>query len=237
MSVIYPDGAAPAAPATEFFGRMRELACLDDLLRSGSGRLITLVGPGGIGKTGLAAEAMRRVHRAEPDRPVYWARLAELERDCGECAATVLRSVCGPISATPTPLDVAVGPPAGVIAEHAILVLDNCEHVLAAAARGHRAARRHARSHPAGHQPRAHRLGRRVHPRRAAAVGLRIAAAVPAACRTHRMPRARRSGPARAGAPDLPRSRCCCGACRSSRPDTKPTGSCRSATESNCPLS
>ena len=34
-----------------------------------------LIGPGGIGKTRLAAEATRRVHRAEPDRPVYWARV------------------------------------------------------------------------------------------------------------------------------------------------------------------
>ncbi|MEV0046235.1 AAA family ATPase [Nocardia rhamnosiphila] len=135
MAVIYPDGAAPAAPATEFFGRMWELARLDDLLRSGSGRLITLVGPGGIGKTRLAAEAMRRVHRAEPDRPVYWARLAELERDCGEGAENVLRSVVRTDISDPDALDVAVGPPAGALAERAILVLDNCEHVLAAAAR------------------------------------------------------------------------------------------------------
>ncbi|WP_433491915.1 ATP-binding protein [Nocardia grenadensis] len=132
MAVIYPDGAAPAPPATEFFGRMRELARLDDLLRSGSARLITLVGPGGIGKTRLAAEAMRRIHRAEPDRPVYWARLAELERDCAE---NVLRAVVRTDSGDPDALDVAVGPPAGAIAESAILVLDNCEHVLAAAAR------------------------------------------------------------------------------------------------------
>ncbi|WP_416565159.1 hypothetical protein [Nocardia testacea] len=54
-------------------------ARLEDLLRSGSARLITLIGPGGIGKTGPAAEATRRIHRAEPDRPLYGARPAELD--------------------------------------------------------------------------------------------------------------------------------------------------------------
>ncbi|MGW5388110.1 ATP-binding protein [Nocardia sp. NPDC003963] len=135
MAVIYPDGAAPAPPATEFFGRMRELARLHDLLHSGTARLITLVGQGGIGKTRLAAEAMRRMSRADPGRPVYWARLAELERDCGDSAENVLRSVVRTDISDPDALDVGVGPRAGALADHAILVLDNCEHVLAAAGR------------------------------------------------------------------------------------------------------
>ncbi|NUP25918.1 MAG: LuxR family transcriptional regulator [Nocardia sp.] len=135
MAVIYPDGAAPAVPATEFFGRMRELARLHDLLSSGTARLVTLIGQGGIGKTRLAAEAMRRISRADPGRPVYWARLAELERDCGDSAENVLRSVVRTDISDPDALDVGVGPRAGALAEHAILVLDSCEHVLAAAGR------------------------------------------------------------------------------------------------------
>ncbi|WP_328391742.1 ATP-binding protein [Nocardia sp. NBC_00416] len=132
MAVIYPNGAAPPAPVTEFFGRERELARLHDLLRSGAARLITLVGQGGIGKTRLAAEALRRV---DPGRPVYWARLAELERDCGDRAENVLRSVVRTDTRDPIALDVGVGPRGGAIAENAILVLDNCEHVLGAVGR------------------------------------------------------------------------------------------------------
>ncbi|MGI5220898.1 helix-turn-helix transcriptional regulator [Nocardia sp. CA-290969] len=132
MVVIYPEGAVPAAPATEFFGRERELARLHDLLTSPTVRLVTLVGPGGIGKTRLAAEALRRV---DPGRPVYWARLAELERDCGDSAENVLRSVVRTDISDPSSLDIGIGARAGAPAGRAILVLDNCEHVLAAVGR------------------------------------------------------------------------------------------------------
>src|SRR5262245_12576911 len=56
------EGARSRLPATPtgFFGRERELAVLDELL-SGEARLVTLVGPGGAGKTRLALEAARRL--------------------------------------------------------------------------------------------------------------------------------------------------------------------------------
>ncbi|WP_280397784.1 ATP-binding protein [Nocardia carnea] len=132
MVVIYPEGAVPAAPATEFFGRERELARLHELLTSPAVRLVTLVGPGGIGKTRLAAEALRRI---DPGRPVYWARLAELERDCGDSAENVLRSVVRTDISDPSSLDLGIGARAGSPAGRPILVLDNCEHVLAAVGR------------------------------------------------------------------------------------------------------
>ncbi|WP_280414210.1 ATP-binding protein [Nocardia carnea] len=132
MVVIYPDGAVLAASATEFFGRERELARLHDLLVSPGARLITLVGPGGIGKTRLAAEALRRI---DPGRPVYWARLAELDRDCGDSAENVLRSVVRTDISDPCSFDPGVPGRGGARAENAILVLDNCEHVLAAVGR------------------------------------------------------------------------------------------------------
>ncbi|MEU1986291.1 AAA family ATPase [Nocardia sp. NPDC019395] len=132
MVVIYPDGAVPAAPATEFIGRDREIARLRELLGSPGVRLITLVGPGGIGKTRLAAEALRRT---DPGRPVYWARLAELDRDRGDSAENVLRSVVRTDISDPSSLDIGVGGRADATAERAILVLDNCEHVLAAVGR------------------------------------------------------------------------------------------------------
>lgn len=51
--------SALPAPLTPFFGRERELADLGALLRDPTKRLITLLGPGGIGKTRLAIEAAR----------------------------------------------------------------------------------------------------------------------------------------------------------------------------------
>jgi predicted ATPase/DNA-binding CsgD family transcriptional regulator/DNA-binding XRE family transcriptional regulator len=55
-------GALPAARSS-FVGRERELAELAALLRQS--RLVTLIGPGGAGKSRLAAEALRRLAAAE----------------------------------------------------------------------------------------------------------------------------------------------------------------------------
>ncbi len=86
---------------SEFIGRTSELARIRTLLRRGVG-LITLVGPGGIGKSRLAAEALRA-----QVRPVGRLALAELESDA--VCVDSLQSVAG---AT-------------------VLVLDNCERMLA----------------------------------------------------------------------------------------------------------
>src|ERR671910_2249315 len=50
-------------PATPFIGRDHDLAELRALLTDGETRLVTLVGPGGIGKTRLAIEAAAAVER------------------------------------------------------------------------------------------------------------------------------------------------------------------------------
>jgi predicted ATPase/class 3 adenylate cyclase len=49
------------APTSRFIGRTRELAELDALLTDPHARLVTLVGPGGIGKTRLALQAVSRL--------------------------------------------------------------------------------------------------------------------------------------------------------------------------------
>ncbi|MFQ6395135.1 hypothetical protein ACLMAJ_16925 [Nocardia sp. KC 131] len=107
------------APTSEFVGRQAELDRLDGLLSAGA-RLITLVGPGGIGKTRLAAEAVRRAHRAR-NRLVYWASLADMEGDCRATAQDVVQSaVC------------TFGAGTDYSSDRAVLVLDNCEHLLGA---------------------------------------------------------------------------------------------------------
>ncbi|UUZ61003.1 ATP-binding protein [Nocardioides sp. B-3] len=69
-----PDVAVPPPELSTFVGRARELDEIADLVAPG--RLVTLVGPGGCGKTRLAAR-FARTARGLPDD----ARWVELEHE------------------------------------------------------------------------------------------------------------------------------------------------------------
>ncbi|MFF7368816.1 BTAD domain-containing putative transcriptional regulator [Streptomyces tricolor] len=133
---VVRSGPAPGrlpAPLTSFVGRDGELALLDGLL--GASRLVTVVGPGGVGKTRLALEAAAR-HRTHRQGRLWLVPLAGAHGPDG-----VADAVLGALS-TPH----AARPPAGSRAEpleqvadllgagEAVLVLDNCEHVVGAVA-------------------------------------------------------------------------------------------------------
>ena len=110
---------------TSFVGREAELADLGDLL--GRHRLVTLVGPGGTGKTRLAIEAAGDAAEAFPDG-VWWLDLAPVS-DPG----LVPRAVMTAIGLDGTHVD-PVTRIAGFLTERrGMLVIDNCEHVLDAA--------------------------------------------------------------------------------------------------------
>ncbi|MFD0364558.1 ATP-binding protein [Nocardia sp. GCM10030253] len=133
MSAVNPGDDVPAA--SEFVGRHIELERVATLLSSSTARLITLAGPGGIGKTTLAAEALRRYRKA-PHHTVYWTRLSRLApgADTGVVAEEVVQSVVTADIAARSAWDglletFTAGRETG--SHRTILVLDNCEHVLA----------------------------------------------------------------------------------------------------------
>ncbi|MFI9414451.1 ATP-binding protein [Nocardia gamkensis] len=130
MSLVQARGDVLPASTSEFCGRETELDRLGALLDSGA-RLITLVGPGGIGKTRLAAEALCRGAHARR-RPVYWARLAGLEADSTATAQDVMQSAVRTDLSSPPTRDALVRTftSGDRSTERAVLVLDNCEHLL-----------------------------------------------------------------------------------------------------------
>lgn len=74
-----PEYPAPSLPLhlTRFFGREAEIETLQSLLTSGSTRLVTLLGPGGVGKTRLAVEVARRL-AADFEGRITFVSLADL---------------------------------------------------------------------------------------------------------------------------------------------------------------
>jgi predicted ATPase/DNA-binding SARP family transcriptional activator len=111
---------------TSFVGRERDVArCRELLTRS---RLITLVGPGGAGKTALGVEAGRGLAADVPDG-VWLVRLApvsEPELLIQAVADAVGISIEGGTAAH-HPRDVLVSQ---LAVRNTVLVLDNCEHLI-----------------------------------------------------------------------------------------------------------
>ncbi len=121
-------GGAAQLPATltPLVGRQEEVATLRR--RMSEDRLVTLLGPGGVGKTRLAAETARafRVGKTE----TYWVELAPVSAELVELAvadALGAHESSGPGSSEA--LVEVLG------SRKVLLVLDNAEHVVASVAR------------------------------------------------------------------------------------------------------
>src|SRR5438132_3553827 len=116
------------AETTSFVGRRRELAEIRKKLSTS--RLVSLVGPGGVGKTRLALRAAADLARGFADG-AWLVELAEI-RDGALVADAVLAALDLRDQAALTPMQ--------ILASHledkqVLLVLDNCEHLVDAAAR------------------------------------------------------------------------------------------------------
>ncbi|MEU4287395.1 BTAD domain-containing putative transcriptional regulator [Kribbella sp. NPDC026596] len=113
----------PAA-LTELIGR--DTAVDEVVVQLETSRLVTLTGPGGVGKTSLALAAARRV----PDDGVWLVDLATLDpgADADAVSDLVDATIEPGAGAVSDLVDIAVEAGADVL-----VVLDNCEHVIEAA--------------------------------------------------------------------------------------------------------
>ena len=122
----------PAEP-NSFIGRERELRELDVLVRAN--RVLTLCGPGGIGKTRLALRLLASVAAASPDGGfpdgVCFVELGDLTQ--GELVPSRVAAALGVSEEPGRPLADTV---ADVLEPRRLLLaLDTCEHLRGACAR------------------------------------------------------------------------------------------------------
>ena len=115
------------AEATTYVGRRQELAEVKRLL--GAGPLVTLVGPGGVGKTRLAVRVADSAKASFGERVVF-VGLADL-REEKLLANTVAERMGVGDRSTKSPLDRIVDQ---FREQRLLLVLDNCEHLVDACA-------------------------------------------------------------------------------------------------------
>lgn len=121
-----PSAGNLVEPPTSFIGRVHELH--DVVVDLQTSRLVSLVGPGGVGKTRLAVAVACSIASSYPDG-VWFVDLAPLSDD--DAVAHRAASALGAPSAPDAHL-------VGSIVEHmrerqALVVVDNCEQVLAGA--------------------------------------------------------------------------------------------------------
>jgi predicted ATPase/DNA-binding SARP family transcriptional activator len=116
-------------PVDTFFGRDPEILRLRALLVDGDVRLVTITGTGGAGKTRLSLEAGRAIAAAFPDGACF-VPLAAVTSERG-----VAESLCDALGVKRVrgrgPLDLAVE---HLSSKTALVILDNLEHILPAAA-------------------------------------------------------------------------------------------------------
>jgi len=115
--------------AKGFFGRDRDIDKLCKMLRAPQYRLVTLVGPGGIGKTHLAQQVMQALSDDFTEGVVMVPLQPVIATD--GLASVVLEALNQPLIGSIAPMEQLRR---HLEDKHLLIVLDNCEHVLDAVA-------------------------------------------------------------------------------------------------------
>ena len=128
-----PPGSLQTGPARDgFVGRALELGQVEAMLAGGCGRIVTLIGPGGVGKSRLAREITRRGagvlreggHDGARDGAA-WVNLSDLSQ-----AAAALPRLAAQIGLTLTAQPDPLAQIAAALAtRQGLIVLDNAEHL------------------------------------------------------------------------------------------------------------
>jgi non-specific serine/threonine protein kinase len=123
------------ASATSMVGREREIDQIKNSLLDPDTRLLTLVGVGGIGKTRLSLEVAYRLSNAFLEG-IWFMDLAPVE-DLSHVAQTIARVLQIPEASTPAAdttheEDTMARLLDYLASKNLLIILDNCEHVLAA---------------------------------------------------------------------------------------------------------
>ncbi len=114
-------------PINSFIGRETEVRGIVEYFTNGQTRLVTLTGPGGIGKTRLALQVATELHNTYPDG-VWFIALADLGQS-SHIITEIAKALVLPLKSTQDVMEQVVSYLSG---KTLLLVLDNFEHVMEA---------------------------------------------------------------------------------------------------------